>query len=96
MSQSQTSGSVLTNGYSIILSDFSQITVGTPPPPSTQPIPLNYQLSAPNFTLTWSDASFSLQSAANVSGPYTTISGATSPFTTNITSHSQLFFRLIH
>ena len=94
MSQSQTSGTVLTNGYSLILTDFSQIEVGTPPV-IVNPIPLNIQLSGANVVLTWSDASFNLQSATNVAGPYTMISGATSPFTTN-TAASQLFFRLFH
>jgi hypothetical protein len=94
MSQTQTSGTVLTNGYNIILSDFSQITVGTPPV-IVNPIPLNIQLSGANVVLTWSDASFNLQSSAIVTGPYTTISGAASPFTTNTIS-AQQFFRLIH
>ena len=93
MSQTQTSGTVLTNGYNIILSDFSQITVGTPP---LLPILLSIQLSGANVVLTWSDASFSLQSSTIVTGPYTTLSGAASGFTTNINSNSQQFFRLIH
>jgi hypothetical protein len=59
------------------------------------PIPLYIQSSGANVVLTWSDASFNLQSATIVTGPYTTLSGATSPFTTNTIS-SQLFFRLIH
>jgi hypothetical protein len=90
MSQAQSSGTVLTNGYDMILSDFSQIVVGT------GPIPLNFQVLSGSLQLTWSDASFSLQSSTNVTGPYTPISGATSPFTTNLTSHSQQFFRLVH
>jgi hypothetical protein len=90
MSQSQTSGTVLTNGYEIILSDFSQITVGTPP---LLPVLLNIQLSGTNVVLTWSDASFSLQSATIVTGPYTTITGASSGFTTN-TALAEMFFRL--
>ena len=92
MSQSQTSGIVLTNGYSLILSDFYQINVGTPP---VLPVLLGLQSSAPNFTLTWNDASFSLQSSTNVAGPYTTMIGATSPYTTNTIANSRLFFRLI-
>jgi hypothetical protein len=59
------------------------------------PIPLHIQLSGANVVLTWNDASFSLQSSTIVTGPYTTISGAASGFTTN-TLHAQLFFRLIH
>ena len=58
-------------------------------------IPLYIQLSGANVVLTWSDASFSLQSSTIVTGPYTTIIGAASGFTTNINSNSQLFFRLI-
>ncbi|MEI9863797.1 MAG: hypothetical protein WDN00_04435 [Limisphaerales bacterium] len=57
------------------------------------PIPLNIHSSGGVITLTWSDASFSLQSSSSVSGPYTTIAGAASGFTTN-TSNSQIFFRL--
>ena len=59
------------------------------------PIPLNIQKSGTNVVFTWTDASFNLQSSPNVAGPYTMISGATSPFTTN-TAASQLFFRLFH
>jgi hypothetical protein len=93
MSQAQTSGTVLTNSYSIVLSDFSQIEFATP---SVAPIPLTFTSSAGSFTLSWSDPSFSLQSSTNVAGPYSTISGAASPFTTNTTSNAQMFFRLIH
>ena len=60
---------------------------------SVVPIPLGIQTSGSNVVLTWSDASFHLQWAASVAGPYTTINGATSPVTTN-TAASQLFFRL--
>jgi hypothetical protein len=59
-------------------------------------IPLSFQWSRPNLTLTWSDPSFSLQSSTNVTGTYTTISGASSGFTTNTTSSSMKFFRLYH
>jgi hypothetical protein len=60
------------------------------------PIHLDFQWSNPNLTLTWSDPSFSLQSSTNVTGTYTTISGANSGFTTNTTSSSTKFFRLYH
>jgi hypothetical protein len=59
------------------------------------PIPLHIQSSGANVVLTWNDASFNLQSATIVTGPYTTISGATSPFTTNTIS-AQQFFRLTY
>ena len=58
------------------------------------PIPLNLGYSGGILTFTWSDASFLLQSATNVVGPYTTISGANSGFTTNTTSRPAMFFRL--
>jgi hypothetical protein len=43
--------------------------------------------------LTWSDAAFSLQRATEVTGPYNTVVGAVSGFSTPITGNS--FFRLI-
>lgn len=92
MSQAQTSGTVLTNNYSIILSDYSQIEFATPP---INPIPLSFTSSLGSITLNWADASFSLQMSTNVAGPYSTISGAVSPFTTNTTGNAQMFFRLI-
>ncbi len=60
------------------------------------PVPLQIQTSGNNVVLTWNDPTFSLQSSAAVTGPYATLGGATSPFTTNATSSAQLFFRLIH
>ena len=60
------------------------------------PAQLNIQLINNQAVLTWSDPSFSLQSSTNVTGPYTTISGANSGFTTNTTSGSTKFFRLYH
>jgi len=59
------------------------------------PIPLHIQPSGTNIVLTWNDPSFSLQSSALVNGPYTTLGGATSPFTTN-TVASRQYFRLVH
>ena len=44
--------------------------------------------------LTWTNAAFSLQAAPNVTGAYTNIPGATSPYT-NVLSGSRQFFRLI-
>ena len=60
------------------------------------PIPLNAVFSGGNVTFTWSDSSFNLQSAANVTGPYTTILGASSGFITNTASGKTMFFRLYH
>ena len=75
--------SVVTN--TIVVTRFSDI--GTP-------IPLNANYSGGIMTFTWSDASFSLQSATNVVGPYNTILGATTGFTTNTASHPTIFYRL--
>jgi hypothetical protein len=67
------------------------------PSATPAPIPLSFVQSAGSFTFTWTDATFDLQSSTNVAGPYNTISGAASGFSTNIlTSMPALFFRLHH
>ena len=55
---------------------------------------LAIQLSAHNVILTWSDPSYSLQSAPVATGTFTTIGSATSPYT-NAVSSAQQYFRLI-
>jgi uncharacterized repeat protein (TIGR03803 family) len=57
------------------------------------PIPLNIQLAGNNVILTWANAAFSLQSAPAVTGVYTNVPGATSPYTNAITGSHQ-FYRL--
>jgi hypothetical protein len=61
----------------------------------TIPIPINLRLDGINAILSWTDPSsaFSLQSAPQVTGPYTTVSGATSPYTNSLSS-AQKYFRL--
>jgi hypothetical protein len=59
------------------------------------PIPVQITPSGTQIVLTWNNPAFNLQSSTNVAGPYTTISGATSPYT-NTPSGKQLYFRLIH
>ena len=77
-----------------LLSTAGAIDVASSTPAS---IPLSFVQSAGSFTFTWTDASFDLQSATNVVGPYNTIPGAASGFSTNIlTSMPALFFRLHH
>ncbi|MDB6123918.1 MAG: sorting protein [Pedosphaera sp.] len=88
-----------TSGYGTILLD--DIRVATTfddalgsvvvAPPST--IPLNFSYSGNNITLAWTNAAFSLQAAPAVTGSYTNVPGATSPYTTT-TSGSQKYFRL--
>ena len=81
-----------TSGYQLVPTFLGAIVTNLP---IVNPIPLNIQYSGGSVTLTWSDASFNLQSALVVTGPYTTIPGAASPFTTNAIN-SETFFRLLH
>ncbi len=62
-------------------------------PASLSPIPLNHQRIGSQIVLSWTNAAFGLQSAPNVTGTYTNVSGATSPHTNTI-STGQKFFRL--
>lgn len=57
------------------------------------PVNLLIQQSSPGVVLSWSDPFFTLQGATNVTGPYTNIVGAVSPYTNNIAG-TQQFFRL--
>ena len=59
------------------------------------PIPLHIQLAGTNAVLTWSSSAFGLQAAPVVTGTYTNITGATSPFTNGIDSPAK-FYRLVH
>ena len=61
----------------------------TPPPPSVTMTQI-----ANKVVLSWTDATFSLQTATNAIGPYTTITNAVSPYT-NIIVGVQGYFRLI-
>lgn len=61
---------------------------------SPSAIPLNIAQSSTNVILSWTDAQFKLQSSSVVTGAYSTISGATSPYT-NAVSGDQKYFRLI-
>ncbi|HEY1788027.1 MAG TPA: choice-of-anchor tandem repeat GloVer-containing protein [Verrucomicrobiae bacterium] len=60
---------------------------------SLGPIPSNIMPGNGNIVLTWGNPAFSLQSAPTVNGPYTTVSGAASPWTNSVTGSEQ-FFRL--
>ena len=51
-----------------------------------------FTLEGQDLVLSWS-APYILQSATNVLGPYSDVTGATSPFYTNTLLHPQLFFR---
>jgi uncharacterized repeat protein (TIGR03803 family) len=74
-----------TNGYGTVF----KLTIL---PPS--PIPLNFQ-TLPGLTiLSWTNSTFALQAAPEVTGTFTNIPNATSPYT-NATSDSRNYFRLI-
>ncbi len=83
--------------YSVLVTDANcsiqsppaLITVSEQPPP---PGRIEIQLSPPNVTLSWAGP-YVLQSAASVSGTYTDVSGATSPYSVNASAGPQ-FFRL--
>jgi uncharacterized repeat protein (TIGR03803 family) len=61
----------------------------------TNPIPLTIQLASNAVVLSWTNSAFALQSAPAVTGTYTNISSATTPYTNPITG-AQQFFRLMH
>lgn len=62
---------------------------------AASPIPLYIQLIGANAVLTWSSSAFDLQAAPVVTGTYTNITGAASPFTNGIDSPAK-FYRLVH
>jgi len=57
-------------------------------------IPLQIQRAGAAVTLTWTNAAYLLQSAPDVSGPYTNIGGASSPYATPASETAQ-FFRVV-
>jgi hypothetical protein len=62
-------------------------------PGSVNPIPLILQRAGTELVLSWSDVSFGLQSAPSLTGVFTNVPGATSPYT-NFFTGSARFFRL--
>jgi hypothetical protein len=70
------------NGYS---TDITFLSLKTP---------LAIRQSGANMVLNWTNSAFNLQSAPVVTGTYTNVPGATSPYT-NAINGSQQFFRLI-
>ena len=86
-------GSVYTNGFQLVMTQYSDLVAGTPP---TLPIPLVTGYTAGTLTLSWSDPAFILQSSTNAAGPYVDVPGAFSPFATNaaLSDVPAQFFRL--
>lgn len=58
------------------------------------PEPLNISATGGNVTLTWTNPAFKLQADTSVTGAYTNVAGATSPYTIPASGSAQ-FFRLI-
>jgi hypothetical protein len=85
-----TIGYTIADGFGGNSTSLMTVTVVGP----SGPIPLNMNVSGGALTFNWSDPLFSLQSATNVAGPYITIPGAASGFSTNVTTEPARFFRL--
>jgi hypothetical protein len=58
------------------------------------PPTLQSSRSGNQLVLTWPSGSYQLLSSTNVTGPYQPVSGATSPYTINMRTDPQRFFRL--
>jgi hypothetical protein len=58
------------------------------------PIPLTIAKSGNDVTITWANPAFTLQAAPNVTGTYTNVTGAASPYTIPASGTAR-FFRLI-
>lgn len=84
----------LDSGYSMYLLRSSDIEAGTPP---TAPTPESLQIavSGGNAVLTWTSPLFNLQASPSVTGTYTNIPGATSPYSYPI-SGGERYFRLAY
>jgi len=74
---------------------FDLMTIFGNPLGTVTPIPLTVTKISSAVVLSWTDATFGLQAAPVVTGVYTNIPGATSPYT-NLLSDKLKFFRLIH
>ncbi|HEY1718696.1 MAG TPA: immunoglobulin domain-containing protein [Verrucomicrobiae bacterium] len=88
--ESNTSGGIVNVSNLVVGTSFNDV-VGVTPAAT-----LNIQLINNQAVLTWSDASFSLQSSTNVTGPYSTIGAAHSPSYTNSIASPATFYRLMH
>ena len=70
---------------------FAAVTSTNAPP--VAPILLQFQRIGNNFVLSWSNAVFSLQAAPSLTGTFTNVSSASSPYTNSLTGPTR-FFRL--
>lgn len=86
--QGGSSGNMSIDGLKVATS-FSEVFTSVAPVAEA----LQYQVIGSDIVLSWTSPSFSLQAAPLVSGTYTNIPGATSPYTTSMTG-AQRYFRL--
>jgi Beta-propeller repeat len=85
------SGNVFVTGYSYNGTNAYILTVkysSSVPPPH-----LDFQLLNSRLVLSWANDGFDLQTAPAITGPFTNLPGATSPYT-NAVTFAQQFFRL--
>jgi hypothetical protein len=88
-----------TSGYdsTILIDDLrvglSYESVTNTLPATANPIPLNFGRDGNKLILSWSDPSFALQTAPKVTGTFTNVPGATSPYTNLFTGPAR-FYRL--
>ena len=82
-----------TPNFAVAVTKFSDIVTN---PAIVSPIPLNMAVAGSSLTFSWTDGTFTLQTATNLVGPWTGVMGATSPFMTNVTSDPVIFYRLFH
>jgi hypothetical protein len=86
-------GSVFITGYTLGIDDhayYTTIKYSSSVPP---PVRLDFQTLNNQLVLNWTNAGFNLQTAPAVTGPFTNLLGATSPYT-NVTTSAPQFFRL--
>ena len=71
---------------------FSDVVPTTPPP---TPEPLSIKIVGGNVVLEWTKPAFSLEAASSITGPWSRISGASSPYSAPATDSAK-FFRLVY
>jgi len=89
------SGNILYGTASTGGNGYGTVFALTLPSSTPAPIPLNFALKNGQLVLSWNDPTFALQSASSLTGSWTNLSSASSPYTNKLTG-AQVFFRLVH